>query len=74
MKVCAVFCEDQKRALQLLSNKQRDNKDQRIAQILQVTHTAQFYVTYLHWMLHTRYEAVFMFSKAVIFQYPEAVN
>ena len=37
MKVCAVFCEDQKRALKLLSDKQRDSKDQRLAQILQVT-------------------------------------
>jgi len=36
MKVCAVFCEDQSRALEMLRNKLRVNKDQRLSQIVKV--------------------------------------
>ena len=45
MKVCAEFCKDQSRALELLRAKQRGNKDQRLSQILQVM-----------WHIHAAYK------------------
>jgi len=56
MDVCSVFCRDQKRALMLLRDKQRDSKYQRLAQIMQVTHTQRSVAQYSA-IRHTEHKA-----------------